>query len=216
MNKVDALNEIKNAWQNSDISLGEKIIIISSAFYSSGLDLASTASHINATPSELDALLKLAEFEDDVIKMISEVNPPKSSWEMLANSNDDEIHYALVNFKKKSDNPERTYTSMSEYTYSLIVELSGPSMEQKVNEVSRDSINLLRKKAEDHQAIPEKEIKFLKSIAAQKRQGKTLSDKQISWLISIFEKCAEKNVITHDSIDNDQDMCDEILKAIGR
>jgi hypothetical protein len=75
---------------------------------------------------------------------------------------------------------------------------------------------LIRKKAEDHQAIPDKEISFLKSVASQKRRGKVLSAKQIKWLISILERLAKKNVISHDSIDGDQDVCNEVLEAIGQ
>lgn len=218
MEKVEALETIKEAWEDAGLDLGDKITRISSAFYSAGLDLASTASHIHATPSELDAILQLGEFDDDIIDEISDVNPPKATWQMLASSNDEEIHYALVSLKnnKEAEPSLRVHTPMSEYIYSLIVDVSGPSTEQLVGNLSADTLAAIRKKAEDHQAVPDKEIKFLKSIASQKRRGKVLSQKQLSWLISILERLADSEVISHHSIDGDQEMCDEVLRAIGR
>ena len=218
MEKLEALEVIKEAWRDGSINLGEKVIRISSAFYSAGLDLSSTASHIRATPSELDALLQLGEFEDEVIEAISEVNPPKATWQMLANSNDEEIRYALVSLKNNRDaEPNlRAHTPMSEYVYSVIVDVSGPSVEQRVGNLSAHTIAAVRKKAEDYQALSEKEVKFLKSIAAQKKRGKVLSTKQLSWFISILERLANKEILSKHSIDGDQDMCDEVLEAIGR
>lgn len=218
MEKIEALTAIKEAWQDSKISLGNKIVIVSSAFYSAGLDLASTASHIHATPSELDAILQLGEFEDDIIEAISEVNPPKSTWQMLANSNDEELYCALDSLRRNRETTPglRVHTPMSEYIYSAIIDISGPTTEQRVGNLTANTLAMVRKKAEDHQALPEKETKFLKSVIGQKKRGKVLSEKQIRWLISILERLADSEVISHKSIDGDQDMCDEVLGAIGR
>jgi hypothetical protein len=218
MEKVEALDTIRETWQDKNLNLGEKITRISSAFYSAGLDLSSTAAHIHATPSELDALLQLGEFDDGIINEIADVNPPKATWQMLANSNDEEIHYALASLRsnKAAEPSKRVHTPMSEYLYSVIVDVSGPSTEQLVSDLSADTLVAIRKKAEDYQAIPDKEVKFLKSIAGQKRRGKALSQKQVSWLISILNRLADAGVISHCSIDGDQAMCDEVLKAIGR
>lgn len=218
MEKVEALEAIKEVWQDSGIKLGEKIVRVSSAFYSAGLDLASTASHIHATPSELDVLLQLGEFEDDIIQAISEVEPPKSTWQMLANSNEEEIRCALASLKnnREADSNLRVHTPMSEYVYSIIVDVAGPTVEQKVGNLSANTLVMVRKKAEDHQSLSEREVKFLKSVAGWKRRGKVLTEKQVSWLVSILERLAESEVISHNSIDGDQDMCDEVLEAIER
>ena len=95
MNKVEALNRIKEVWNDESLDLGNKITTISTDYYEVGLDLETTAAYIKATPAELDALLSLGALSDEMISLISEANPPKTIWELLANANDDEIKEAL-------------------------------------------------------------------------------------------------------------------------
>ena len=95
MGRYEALEDIRETWEDQSISLGEKILRITSVFSSEGLDLGSTAAHLHATPAELDALLSLGELDESVIERISQVNPPKTAWTMLANANEEEIEGAL-------------------------------------------------------------------------------------------------------------------------
>ena len=60
MEKIDALELIKEKWAEDNLSLEDKIISISSAFYSVGLDIATTANYIRVTPAEFDAFLSLS------------------------------------------------------------------------------------------------------------------------------------------------------------
>lgn len=95
MEKVDALEKIKELWWDSDITLGEKIVQISNEFYTVGLDLPTTAAFIKATPVELDSMLALGGLDDEMIEMISKANPPKTTWQLIANASDEEIVQAL-------------------------------------------------------------------------------------------------------------------------
>ena len=96
MEKIDALELIKEAWDSAKLSLEEKIIKISDAFYSVGLDIATTANYIKITPAEFDAFLSLSNLDDELIRMISEANPPKTTWPLLACGSDEEIKKALM------------------------------------------------------------------------------------------------------------------------
>lgn len=217
MEKIDALQTIKETWDNNNIPLGEKIILISSAFYSSGLDLASTAAYIKATPVELEAFLSLSEFDDKIISLISKAKPPKTTWIMLSNASDEETIqalYALVKNKNSFDTiPDFTF---SEFVYKKMLEVSGPSKEQRISNLCGDDLKYIEKKGENYDALGEWEIKFLKSIASQKKRGKVLSEKQISKLIDTLEVLVHKRVIIRNSIDGDQEICDRILDALGK
>ena len=216
MNKIEALNHIKTVWQDGNLDLEKKITSISVAYYEVGLDLATTAEFIKATPAELDALLSLAALSDDMISLISKANPPKTAWELLANANDSEIIEALNALKKKTEKNNKSPDSVSEYIYKQMVKIAGPSVEQRVSELSATDIAHARKKAEEFKAINPKEVSFLKSIASQKARDKELSDKQLKWLIDILINLSEKGVISRDSIDKDRNVCARILDAIGR
>ena len=110
---------------------------------------------------------------------------------------------------KRADSPD-------ELVYYAMIEVSGPTVEQKVGNLSGDTLKHALKKGTDFGALSDWDTKFLKSIAAQKKRGKVLSEKQINSLTRILSKLVDNDVIKHDSIDGDQDICDEILEALER
>ena len=215
MNKTDALETIKEAWNNDSLSLGEKIIQISTAYYAAGLDLSGTSAYIHATESELNSLLELSEFDDDIIDSISKVNPPKTTWTVLSSASDEEVEHALKLLSTKEQIEQRS-SSSDELVYYAMIEVSGPTIEQKIGNLSGDTLKHALKKGGDFGALSDWDTKFLKSIAAQKKRGKVLSEKQVNSLARILNKLVDKEVIKHDSIDGDQDICDEILEALER
>lgn len=212
MEKIDALEFIKDVWDSDTFSLEEKIMKISDAFYSVGLDIATTANYIKTTPAEFDAFLSLSDLDDEMIGEISKVNPPKTTWPLLAGGNDDEIRKALaalsaqIRFKTES---------ISEFIYQQMIEVAGDTPEKRISQLTGDELYSLAKKAK-HFSMAEKDIKFLNSVAGQKKRGKVLTDKQIDVVIEILNNLAEKKVIQRNSIDGDQELCNKVLDAIGR
>lgn len=218
MNKAEALVRIKQVWNDRSVLLGNKIDEISSLFYSEGLDLSSTAAYIKATPSELDALLSLSELNQDILDLISQVDPPKTTWTMLGNAKDEEIVEALNALKKGNEicNKEDAHFTFSEFVYQKMIEVSGPTIEQKVLTITGDELRHILKKGEDFGKLNDWQTKFLKSIAAQKKRGKTLSDKQINRLIDTLDQLADNGVIVRNSVDGDQEICDKVLDILEK
>jgi hypothetical protein len=212
MEKYEALEVIKEAWDNNNLSLEEKIITISDAFYSVGLDIATTANYIKATPAEFDVFLSLSNLDDRIIKEISKANPPKTTWLLLASGNEDEIKKGLAALSNSS---ELKNESVCEFIYQQMIEVAGDTPEQKISQLSGDELFYLANKAKNF-SMSDKELKFLNSVAGQKKRGKVLSDKQIGVLITIFHSLADNKVIQRDSIDGDSELCDKILDAIDR
>ncbi len=214
MEKFEALESIKRTWASNAMPLGDKIISISTDYYSAGLDFATTAAYIHATPSELDALLSMSELEDDLISEISEVNPPKTAWTFLSSASEEEAREALDILRAKGSAPsERFHTGMD--FYYTMCDIAGPTPEQRVANLSGEVLEHALKKGKDFDALTDWQKKFLKSIAAQKKQGKTLSEKQINQLIKALRALVDKGAVTRNSIDGDQDICDAILDALG-
>ncbi|HHX37499.1 MAG TPA: hypothetical protein GX717_05920 [Clostridiaceae bacterium] len=216
MDKITALENIYDTWNDSELSLADKINGVSSAYYSAGLDLATTAAFIKATPAELETLLGLSELDDEIIELISEVNPPNTTWMMIMEASDEEIRQALESLKSNRDHSygkDTNYTA-SEFVYQKMLEASGPTIEQKVGSLSGDDLKHAFKKGSDFDALNDWQKKFIKSVAAQRKMGKTLTDKQINSLRGTLTGLAEKGAITRNSIDGDQDICDRILDAL--
>ena len=212
MEKIDALELIRKAWESETLSLEDKIIKISDAFYSVGLDIATTANYIKATPAEFDAFLSLSNLDDDMIKIISDSNPPKTTWPLLASGNDDEIKKALLALSATS---RQKNEPVSEFIYQQMIEVAGDTPEQLISQLTGDELFYMANKAKNF-SMEAKEVKFLTSVAAQKKRGKVLSDKQIIVVIDILNNLADKNVIQRNSIDGDKDLCDKVLDAIDR
>ena len=218
MGKYESLVRIKELWKSADLPLGQKASLISEEFYASGLDFAATAAFINATPSELDALLVMGGFEDETLERLSRINPPKTSWTMLSNATDEEIEHALDVLENGVlvDN-DSMRTSITEYVYHAMIEIAGPTIEQKIGNLSGRTIKFIREKASHFDgAISASEVRFLKSCASMRGRGKPLSPKQVKWRTDICNRLADREIISRTSIDGDQELCDEVLDALGR
>ena len=213
MDKLEALEVIKGAWENDGLSLEDKIITISDAFYSVGLDIATSANYIKATPAEFDAFLSLSNLDDNMIKIISEANPPKTTWPLLASGNDDEIKKALAALLTPSRSKNE---SVSEYIYLQMIEIAGATTEHQVAQLTGDELFYLARKAQNFSSVNQSQLKYLNSFAGQKKRGKVLSEKQIAILISILNDLANNNVIQRESIDGDKELCDKVLDAIEK
>lgn len=218
MEKVDALEKIKELWWDADITLGEKIVQISNEFYTVGLDLPTTAAFIKATPVELDSMLALGGLDDEMIEMISKANPPKTTWQLIANASDEEIVQALTALSAGQKDLEKSEssTSVSEFVYQKMREVAGPTPEQLLARLTGSEIARIRRKGESFNALSDWDIKFLKSVASRVSRDNTLSEKQLATLRRILTNLADKGAIVRNSIDGDQDLCDKVLDALGR
>ena len=216
MNKIEALESIERAWNSSSLTLGEKILSISNDFYAVGLDLATTAAFIKATPAELDALMALSFFDEDIISMISEVNPPKTTWALIANGSDEEVKKALSALAESKDSDARNKETFSEFVYQQMIEVAGPTPIQLISMLTSDELAHVLKKGQDFNALNDWSNKFLKNIVGQKKRGKTLSDKQVGIIIRILGELADAGAIKRDSIDGDIALCTKILDAIDK
>lgn len=213
MDKFSALELIKETWENDGLSLENKIITISDAYYSVGLDIATTAAYIKATPAEFDTFLSLSNLDDEIISLISKVNPPKTTWLLLGSGSNDEIKKALTALSAQSRLDSET---ISEFIYQQMIEVSGPTTEQLVSQLTGSELFSLAAKAKAFSSVPESSIKLLNSIAGQKKRGKILSDKQIMTVINILNILADNKVLQRNSIDGDSELCDKVLDALER
>lgn len=213
MEKLEALELINEKWHNSTLSLEGKLIGISDAFYAVGLDIPTTATYIKATPAEFHAFLSLSYLDDEMIKLISKVNPPKTTWLFLASGNEEEIRKALTALSSTSRSKGET---LSEFIYQQMIDAAGPTIEQRVSQLTGDELFTLAKKAKAFNTIDEKIIKYINSFAGQKKRGKVLSDRQLEILIDFLNQLVDNKIVQRSSIDGDIELCNKVLDAIDR
>ncbi len=217
MEILEALESIKEMWNDDGLDLGTKILEITDTFYNKAkLKFAETVEFINATPSEFDALLTLGGLDEDLIKKIAAVDPPKTTWSLFANASEEEIKQALKVLESRKGLLEKEGTPLSALVYQQMLEVAGPTREQLVGMLSSFDLYHVLSKSENFKALNEWETKFFKSICAQKKRGKVLTPKQIESLINILNNIVDKGVIKRNSIDGDIDICDRVLDALGK
>ena len=205
MNRLDALESIKRAWDDAGMPLDERASSVSSDFYSAGLDLGTAAAYLNATPSELEALLELGGLDEDLLSEIAAANPPRTAWTFLNCASEDEARRSLEALTAQRGRDSRDRMDAAE-----------PTADQRVAALSGADIRHALEKARQYKADDKFMVKFMTSVAGQRGRGKVLSDKQSSKLRELLEKIADAGAICRDSIDGDADACDRILDALGR
>lgn len=217
MNRLDALESIKKIWSDTDIALDEKVLSISAYFYSTGLDLDTTAAYINATPSELEALLGLGGLDENLLKEIAELNPPKTAWTFLNGATEDEVRRSLTALSVERGSKAGCSTvDVGELVYRSMIEIAELTPEQKVSGLSASDLRHALKKAKQYKVDNSFMDKFLKSIAMKRSQGKTLTAKQSSKLFEVLGQIVDAGAIARNSIDGDQEICDRILDSLER
>ena len=212
MNRFDALDEIKSAWEDAALPLGEKALTISEVFYDVGLDIQSAAAYAGATPAELSILLSLGGRSDEVLQALSKTNPPLTACAVLADASDEDILAALQALREQRE-PAADVTA-SELVYQAIIELVGPSPEMKVSTLPSSVLLHALGKGKAYGKLDDWSEKFLRNIAARKRSGNSLTDRQASKLVEVLGKLRDGNAISRNSIDGDQAICDKILDAL--
>ena len=217
MNKLEALESIKRIWGDPGIPLDERALSVSADFYSTGLDLAATAAYINATPSELEALLGLGGPDDDLIKEVAALDPPRTAWTFLNGASENEVRRSLaVLSAERSSGSKHRPADVGELMYRSMVEIADPTPEQKVSGLSGADIRHAYNKAVQYKANNKFMDKFMKSVAGARTRGKTLTAKQSAKLFELLNQIVDAGAIMRDSIDGDAEICDRILDALGR
>ena len=216
MNRLDALESIKRALDDPGMPLDERASSVSSDFYSAGLDLGTAAAYINATPSELEALLELGGLDEDLLSEIAAANPPRTAWTFLNCASEDEARRSLEALTAQRGRDSRDRMDAAEAMYRSMVAIAEPTADQRVAALSGADIRHALEKARQYKADDKFMVKFMTSVAGQRGRGKVLSDKQSSKLRELLEKIADAGAICRDSIDGDADACDRILDALGR
>ena len=213
MDKIDALELIKKTWDSESLSLEDKIITVSDAFYAVGLDIATTANFIKTTPAEFYAFLSLSNLDEDMIRMISDANPPKTTWPLLSSGNDEEIKKALTALSATSRSQNE---SISEFIYQQMIEVAGSTSEQLISELTGGELFTLAKKAKSFTSVTPNTLKILNNLAGQKKRGKVLNENQLALLKNLLNNLADNKVIQRNSIDGDKELCDKVLDALER
>lgn len=208
----DPIEGLELAWSSPSLDLAERARVISSLHMRSRMSLEGTARMTGATPAEIQALLELATLEDEDLELVSGAHPPATTWFLFAGADSEAIRAGL---DALASDEQGTPESALVGVYKAMRAAAGPTTDERIAAVSGSTLGHLAYKAAEYDVLSARERTFLASIAKRKNTGTSLTEKQLKWLKDILLKLVQAGVVSRNSVDGDQDACDEVLDAMG-
>lgn len=207
--ELHAVDALAKAWSDTSLSLGERARVVSRLQTRSRLTVGGAAHACGTSPAELQALLDLATLDDADLARVSAANPPTTTWILFAGADSAAIQAGLDRLHTTQPG-EPILASVYEAMRSEL----GPDLDERIAAISGKTLSHLTSKAIQYGKLTSWQQKFLKSISTQRKTGKRLTEKQLTQLRKALVELVELHVVRHDSPDDDQTECDEVLNAL--
>lgn len=205
---------IVEAWsERNNLSMADWVKRVSDVFANSQSSVITTARVLKIHPAELFAVLNLATLEEQLLDKISECNPPITTWLSLSKADAIGIEAALEALE--AARKEKSRTSPCQLVDDAIERVGGGGPTSRVAKLDSKAILHAAKKAEDYGALTPKSRSALKKFGSMRKTGKLLTPKQIGYMQGMLEDLVKRGVIKRNSSDGDQEVCNQILEALG-
>lgn len=205
---------IVEAWsERNKLSISEWSRKVSDTFANSQSSVIATARVLKIHPAELFAVLNLATLEEELLEKISSCKPPITTWLSLSKADAVGIEAALEALE--SANHEKSRTSPCQLVDDAIESVGGGGPTSRVAKLESKAIIHAAKKAEDYGALTPRSRTALKRFGSMRKTGKLLTPKQIGYMQGMLEDLVNRGVIKRNSSDGDQELCNQILDALG-
>jgi len=211
---VNSSLPIVEAWSERDkLTISDWVKRVSDIFANSQSSVIVTARVLQIHPAELFAVLNLATLDEQLLEKISECKPPITTWLSLSKADAIGVEAALeaLDLAKR----EKSKTSPCQLVDDAIERVGGGGPTSRVAKLDSTAILLAAKKSEDYGALTPKSRAALKKFGSMRKTGKLLTPKQIGYMQGMLEDLAKRGVIKRNSSDGDQELCNQILDALG-
>lgn len=182
---------------------------VSRSYLSSRLTLEAASRLAGARPAELAAVLELATLEDDELELLDEDVPPSTTWFALAGASSEGLRAALAALR------EDDTASPTRAVRSAIHAVEGPAAVERVVGLDPAIFGHLARKAKQYDLLRPRDRSALVSFSRQLRSGRTLTQRQAAYALSLVQQLVDGGAIRRRSPDEDQDVCDAVLDALG-
>lgn len=207
----DKFTNLVSAWNEFDsIPFNEWVVEVSDNYFRSGLTLKMAANFLGTQPAELQAVINLAALEEENLSLLAELKPPNTTWFSLAAASTDGLRAAI---RALAD--AKVVHSPFLLVDGAIRAVEGPNVFERIAGLRSEVFGHAAKKALTYSILNEKGIKALKGWQTRVRSGKTLTPAQMAYADGLLRELVEAGAITRNSKDNDKEICDEILNALG-
>lgn len=208
---LDHVEKLLAAWESTKNLGKERVLAVSRAFYSSGIDFDGAVRILGCSAAELQATLSLASLSEEDLTRLFELEPAITTWSLFG-ATDEKGFEAGINALKMRKNGDSSFMTV----YNAVRSAAAPDVYQILGGLSAKELWHIAHKAKEYKALRDKDRRFLGDQAKLRGTGKSLTQRQLEYLKGLLTQLAEREVISIDSKDNDQELCNKILKALGR
>jgi hypothetical protein len=207
---VDEQADLKSAWEASEVGFADWVVGVADAYERTDMSLEAASTLVSVNPAEFEAVLHLATMDEDDLRFIAEDVPPKSTWFLLAGATSQGVREALAALKESDGRPS------FEVVEAALREAQGPSEEDRVAALPPEIFKHLAAKADQYKALNPGARRALASFGTRLKGGRPLTPRQLAWATDLLEALADARVVARDSPDDDVEICNLVLDAIGR
>ena len=207
----DKFTNLVSAWNQFDsMPFNQWVLEVSDHYFRSGLTLKMAANFLNTQPAELQAVINLAALEEENLNLLATLKPPNTTWFSLAAASTEGLKAAI---RALAD--AKIVQSPFLLVDGAIRAVEGPNIFERIAGLRSEIFGHAAKKAQIYSLLNDKGIKALKGWQSRVRSGKTLTPAQMAYADGLLRELVEAGAISRNSKDNDSDICDEILDALG-
>jgi hypothetical protein len=207
----DKFTNLVSAWNQFDsMPFNQWVLEVSDYYFRSGLTLKMAANFLNTQPAELQAVINLAALEEENLNLLATLKPPNTTWFSLAAASTEGLKAAI---RALAD--AKIVQSPFLLVDGAIRAVEGPNIFERIAGLRSEIFGHAAKKAQIYSLLNDKGIKALKGWQSRVRSGKTLTPAQMAYADGLLRELVEAGAISRNSKDNDSDICDEILDALG-
>lgn len=195
-------------YANKDRPFQEYITAVADSLYPFQSNLESAALLLRTTPAELAAINALS-IQDEGVLGIIEGYPPKTTWFLFANCDENECGIMMESLK----NTEGVSSYMA--AKRALEEARGPDTLERISQLDGETLMHFSVLATEYGAMNPKMRAALHDIGKRKARGVDLTVKQLTYVAGMLKQLHEANVISERSANSDQEKCDKVLWALG-
>jgi hypothetical protein len=199
------------AWNSDRAPFHQWVRNVSKSFFGSHLRLEGAARWVKTTPAEMAAVLQLATMDDDALELLSVKVPPKTTWFAFADTGLEGVRAGLEVLQKIPKG-----VSSYKLVADAITRVAGPGPSDRIAKLPGGVLVQMGNKAEQYGALGKKGFSALKSMGIQKKNGRTLTPRQVAFVHSLLEQLVDAGIVRRNSQDGDQSACDAVLDALAR
>lgn len=205
-------DSLRAAWNSPRVPLFAWVRNVEGAYNESGLDVLDAAESIGATAAELEAVIRLSLLDDPTLGLISNQNPPMTTWLLLSELASDDIPKVLEALGSVEE-AQSDYQRMEK----AVREVTGRAAESAVQTLDPALFDFASRKAQAYSVWPpdRKHYRALRNFASRRRSGRPLTSRQTAYAKGLLVEIIDSGAIRVPSPDGDDDQCESVIKAVS-